>query len=162
VALTGCEDHNLSETSLAGQPTNTYSYDSANRLSTVSREGLSTTYGYNGLGDKIQYNSSNGNSRWYALDLNTDLPQIIQDYYATYVYGLDRLGYEQNDYYFQMMTDGLGSVRQIVETRETETTSWVNSATTYDPYGSVIYRTGEYNDFGYAGEFQDNSMNDMV
>jgi RHS repeat-associated protein len=89
------------------------------------------------------------------LDLHTDLPQIIQDGYATYVYGIDRLGYELFDDYFQMMPDGLGSVRQIIRTDRSGSPTWVNEAVSYDPYGSVIYRTGEYNDFGYAGEFQD-------
>jgi hypothetical protein len=82
----------------------TYTCDSATRLSTVSKEGLSTTYVYNGLGDKIHYESSYGNARSYSLDLNTDLHQILQEYYATYVYGLDRSGYEVFDEYFQFET----------------------------------------------------------
>jgi hypothetical protein len=32
--------------------------------------------------------------------------------------------------------------------------SWINSTTTYDPYGFVILQAGYNNDHGYTGEFQ--------
>jgi RHS repeat-associated protein len=141
----------------------TYSYDMANRLTQLVGNGVTTNYRYNGNGDRLQYSTSTGNFRNYNLDLNTSLPVILQDGYSTYTYGNgQRLGYELFEEYYQFENDSLGSVRQIIKNDRPGTVSWINSTTTYDPHGNVVLQAGWNNDHGYAGEFQDKDLNDLV
>ena len=74
---------------------NTYTYDSANRLSSVSSStsaslstGQSTvsSYQYNGLGDRLSQDGVN-----YTLDLNSGLTQVLADGANVYTYGLGRI-----------------------------------------------------------------------
>jgi RHS repeat-associated protein len=141
----------------------TYNYDTANRLTSLSANGVTTNYRYNGNGDRLQYSTSTGNFRNYNLDLNTSLPVILQDGYSTDTYGNgQRLGYELFEEYYQFENDSLGSVRQIIKNDRPGTVSWINSTTTYDPYGNVILQAGWNNDHGYTGEFQDAALDGLV
>jgi RHS repeat-associated protein len=140
----------------------TYNYDTANRLTSLTSNGVTTNYSYNGLGDRLTYSNSEGNYRQYSLDLNGELPQVLQDGIASYLYGLDLLGYDEWDERYTYQTDVLGSIRQIARTDPTGAVTWVDSVTDYDPYGNVIRNTTNYNNTGYTGEFQDRSLNDMV
>ena len=74
---------------------NTYVYDSANRVNSVS-SGQSTvsSYRYSGLGDGLSQDGVN-----YILDLNPStgsgqvagLPQVLSDGTNVYAYGLGRI-----------------------------------------------------------------------
>jgi len=55
---------------LTGDGTNTYAYDSANRLKTLTQGANTYTFGYNGLGDRFKQ-VVNSVPTTYTLDLNT-------------------------------------------------------------------------------------------
>jgi hypothetical protein len=74
-----------------------------------------TTCHYNGPGDKLCYQRSVGNNRQCALDLNGDLSQILQDGIASYLYGLDLLGYDEWDESYTYQIARLR--RQVLVTR---------------------------------------------
>ena len=131
---------------------NTYTYDSANRLKTLSGQGNSVTYQYNGLGDRLQ-ETVNGNTTTFTIDLNAGLPQALSDGTNTYIYGVDRIAqFNTGTEYF--LGDALGSVRQM-----TSATGVVTYARAYDPYGVNASTSGSSQSaYGYSGEFTSNYM----
>jgi hypothetical protein len=101
---------------------NTYNYDSANRLKSISG-GSSATFSYNGLGDRLSQNGIH-----YTLDLNAALTQVLADGTNTYVYGLGRVAERQgtaNEYYLGDALDS-GTVRL---------------ARNYEPFGRTAQTT---------------------
>jgi RHS repeat-associated protein len=123
---------------------NTYAYDSANRLASISG-GQSATYGYNGLGDRLSQNGVN-----YTLDLNTGLTQVLSDGTNTYLYGAGRIA-QVNTTTEYFLGDALGSVRQL-----TDAGGVVTYANTYDPYGVTTQTFGaSQTSFGFTGEYSD-------
>ena len=72
----------------------TYTYSYANRLVAVIDASSSTSYGYNGLGDRVQQ-TVDGNTTYYSLDLAAGLTQVLDDGDNTYLYGLVRIGEER-------------------------------------------------------------------
>jgi RHS repeat-associated protein len=142
--------------------TNTYTYDSANRLISVNG---TTTYQYNGLGDRIisqTVNPSTGSGQVvttnYTLDLNTGLTQVLSDGTTEYLYGNGRIAQVNTSAeYFpstssgRRLGDALGSVRQM-----TDPNGAITYARNYDPYGVVTYTTGaSQTEFGFTGEQYD-------
>jgi RHS repeat-associated protein len=123
--------------------TNTYAYDSANRLTSVNG---TTTYTYNGLGDRLTQNAVQ-----YTLDLNAGLTQVLSDGTNTYLYGLGRLAERAggiNEFY---LGDALGSVRQL-----TNNYGEVVLTKSYDPYGNNLQSLGTGETvFGFTGETVD-------
>jgi len=73
-----------------------YTYDHANRLVGVSGAGLTASYGYNGLGDRLRQ-TANSITTEYALDLAAGLTQVLDDETNAYLYGIGRIGEEQPD-----------------------------------------------------------------
>ena len=63
---------------------NTYTYDSANRLKSMSRQSTVSSYQYTGLGDRISQ-TVNGVATNYTLDLDTGLAQVLNDGINSYV-----------------------------------------------------------------------------
>ena len=111
---------------LLNDGTNTYVYDSANQLVSVSGQSTVTSYTYNGLGDRLSQ-TVNGMTTNYTLDLNTGLTQILSDGTTDYLYGNGRIAQvDSTTEYF--LADALGSVRQM-----TDGTGTVTLARTYDP-----------------------------
>jgi len=68
-----------------------YTYDSADRLTSLVQGGSTFTFAYNGLGDRLQQ-TVNGVPTHYSLDLNNSLTQVLSDGSSAYLYGLDRIG----------------------------------------------------------------------
>ncbi len=134
---------------------NTYSYDYANRLTSVVGALSSSSYVYNGLGDRLQQ-TVDGVPTNYTLDLNNSLTQVLDDENATYLYGLGRIGaYEPDGYWQYYLGDALGSVRQ--------TTDAVNAITmtrSYAPFGAVTSSAGDRRPFGFTGE--ENDLTELV
>ena len=124
----------------------------------VSKAETSESYAYNGNGDRLQQ-TVNGTSENFTLDLNIGLAQVLASQGDTYLYGLNRLGFERGGQEYQYLHDALGSVRQAVKTNG-EFTGLV-SATTYDPYGKVIFSLGENTPFGFTGEMQDQNLDEV-
>lgn len=136
--------------------TYTYGYDHANRLVAVSNQQTATSYGYNGLGERIQetVNSLNTN---YTVDLNAGLSQVLNDGSDTYLYGVDRIAQESTigEQYF--LADALGSVRQLVDADGS-----VELVKSYQPYGKTLTSVGsDLSNYGFDGEWT-SSYSEMV
>lgn len=56
----------------------TYTYDSANRLITATQSGMTSTFTYNDLGDRVKQ-KVNSTVTTYTLDLNAGLTQVLAD-----------------------------------------------------------------------------------
>ena len=132
----------------------TYSYDSANRLTGVTKAESTVSYRYNGDGDRLQQ-TVNGVENNYTLDLNSGLTQVLAYGDETYSYGLDRLGYSKYDDMYTYLPDALGSVRQVIKTSGEY--PGLTLAKSYDPYGEVIYSNGAATSYGFTGEAQDST-----
>jgi len=127
---------------------NTFTYDTANRLTAVNGQGTSFTYAYDGLGNRYQQ-TANGQTTTYALDLAGGLSQVLSDGTNTYLYGLDRLAQQNASGKGYFLPDGLGSVRQIANASGMAGDPWA-----YDPFGGSIGSSGS-SAYGFAGEWTD-------
>ncbi len=132
---------------------NTYTYNSANRLKTMTGPSAVANYGYNGLGDRLQ-EIVNGQTTTFAMDYNTGLTQVLNDGTNNYIYGNGRIAQvnTSTDYF---LGDALGSVRQL-----TNNSGAVTYASAYDPYGVTAQTHGaSQTAYGFTGEY---SSNDLV
>lgn len=67
---------------------NTYTYNQANRLSSVtSLQSSVSSFSYNGVGDRLR-ETVGGVTTNYALDLNAGLTQVLADGTNNYLYGV--------------------------------------------------------------------------
>jgi RHS repeat-associated protein len=135
---------------------NTYTYDSANRLISLTNGADEYTFTYNGFGDRLQQ-TINSNTTNYTLDLASGLTQVLYDGDNFYTYGIGRISqlelYGNTPEYF--ITDALGSVRQL-----THESSSVLMTQSYDPYGNVVSSAGSVDSiYGYTGEQTDATGN---
>jgi RHS repeat-associated protein len=127
----------------------TYTYTS-NKLSSISGENLNVTFQYNGLGDRLSQ-TVNGVTTNYTLDLNSGLTQVLNDGTNTYVYGVDRIAQINGTIPEYFLTDGLGSVRQLVDSNGA-----VTLAKSYQPYGTETSSAGSsLSSYGFTGEMTD-------
>jgi len=135
---------------LLNDGTSTYAYDSANRLTSVSQNGNTSTFAYNGMGDRLRQ-TVNGVLTTYTLDLNAGLTQVLADGANTYLHGAGRLGEQQPGGWVYHLSDALGSVRQVVDA-----SGAVTLAKSYQPYGSVLASAGSgATMYGFTGEQTD-------
>ncbi len=136
---------------------NTYTYDLANRLTAFNNGTNTTTYAYNGLGDRLQQ-TANSATTTYAVDITGGLTQVLSDGTNTYLYGAGRIAQKHNSITEYYLADALGSVRQL-----TDSDGEVVLARSYAPYGSLMDNTayaGVATAYGYTGEYTD--VNGMV
>jgi len=127
----------------------TYTYNHANRLMSVTEGTNTTTFIYNGLGDRVQ-ETVNGVTTTFALDLNTGLTQVLSDGTNTYLYGNGRIGQFTGMESAYFLGDALGSVRQLVDGN-----GEVTLVKDYEPYGEIILSARSGNSaYGYTGEMQ--------
>jgi RHS repeat-associated protein len=135
----------------------TYRYDDANRL-TQARQGTSTTsYAYNGDGDRMSQ-TVNGTVTNYKLDVNTDLPIVLTEQKGStttrYLYGLD-LYAQQNTSSLYYHADGLGNTRHL-----TDATGAVKYSYSYDVFGALRGMGSSFKPaFLFTGEQFDPSAN---
>ena len=126
---------------------NTYIYDQANRLVSVIRAGMTSSYQYNGLGNRVS-ETNNGVTTHFTLDLNAGLTQVLADGTNTYVYGIARFGQFTSTDSAYFLGDALGSVRQLVDG-----TGAVMMVKSYELYGEVLNSLGSANsNYGFGGE----------
>ena len=125
-----------------------YSYDHASRLMQVVSGTLTSQYAYNGDGVRTS-KTVGGDTTQYALDLAATLPVVISDTEAVYVYGLDILAQQQAEMLYYMH-DGLGSVRQLVESGGQVETNYA-----YDPFGVPVVGGEVSNPYQFTGEAWD-------
>ena len=96
--------------------------------------------------------AASGGTTQYVLDLAAGLPVVISDTEAVYLYGLDIIAQQQAErlYYAH---DGLGSVRQLVDT-----TGQIETNYAYDPFGVPLVGGEVYNPYQYTGEAWDGEL----
>jgi RHS repeat-associated protein len=129
---------------------NTYTYDQANRLASVSSTEYEIEYGYNGLGDRLSQ-TVDSETTTYTLDIVGGLTQVLADETRTYLYGMGRMAQftGENEKYF--LGDALGSVRQLVDESGN-----ITLARGYEPFGEVLEAGGEASSsYGFTGEWTD-------
>jgi RHS repeat-associated protein len=127
----------------------TFTYDSENRLTELTAGGTTTSFVYNGDGDRYAQ-TIGGVTTDYVLD-PTGLAQVLvasssgQD--SFYLPGLAQ--YDTAWSYY--LPDRLGSTRQLVDP-----TGALMLGQTFDPFGNVLEQTGPGQSvFGYTGEQTD-------
>ena len=131
----------------------TYAYDSANRLINLSSATSTSSYAYNGFGDRLQQTVDSISTN-YTLDLNTGLTQVLAVGTNAYLYGRGRISQHTshpapNTSYF--LADALGSVRQL-----SDATGAVSLAQSYAPYGDTLSSAGSgVSVWQYTGEARD-------
>ncbi len=137
---------------LLGNGTDTYSYDPANRLTAISGGQAAIGFGYDGLGDRLQQTLDNQTTD-YSLDINTNLPVVLNDDSNSYIYGLGNIAQSSPENTSYFLGDALGSTRQL-----SDTTGDVTFSQNYDPFGDSIGSTGDASSiYGYAGEQTDST-----
>jgi RHS repeat-associated protein len=77
------------------------------------------------------------------------LPAVISDTDGVYLYGLDIIAQQQSERFYYMH-DGLGSVRQLVDT-----TGQIETNYAYDPFGVPVVEGDGSNPYQYTGEAWD-------
>ncbi len=93
----------------------------------------------------------NGITTNYVLDSASDLTQVLQDGTNTYVYGADRIAQIKGTVPEYFLTDGLGSVRHLVDGNGV-----VTLTQSYDPYGTEVNAVGNgLSSYGFTGEMTD-------
>jgi RHS repeat-associated protein len=125
-----------------------YSYSPANRLTEVTQGSVTTQYAYNGDGVRTSKTVA-GDTTEYGLDLLATLPVVISDTDAVYLYGLDIIAQQQAERLYYLH-DGLGSVRQLVDT-----TGQIETNYAYDPFGVPVVEGDESKPYQYTGEAWD-------
>ena len=107
-----------------------------------------TEFAYNGDGVRTSKTVA-GVTTEYVLDLAATLPVVISDTEAVYLYGLDIIAQQQFDRLYYVH-DGLGSVRQLVDTAGQIETNYA-----YDPFGVPLVGGDVYNPYQFTGEAWD-------
>jgi RHS repeat-associated protein len=148
---------------------NTYQYDSENRLVTLNAGTAGEVrYVYDGDGNRVAKTAGTGAAAvttTYLVDTQnpTGYAQVVEEVVSgsvqrVYVLGLMRMSQQQQvsgnwqtSFYGY---DGHGSVRQLTDSNGAVTDSY-----TYDAFGNLIARTGATaNDYLYAGEQVDAAL----
>jgi RHS repeat-associated protein len=136
-----------------------YGYDSANRLTSITDATNTTSFGYNGLGNRVQ-ETVNGETLTFAIDFNTGLTQVLQEKDSTeavkntYLYGNGRIMQQSASDSAYFLGDALGSVRQLVNGGGA-----ITLAKEYEPYGEVMYSQGSgASNYGYTGEWASTNL----
>jgi RHS repeat-associated protein len=137
---------------------NTYTYDSANRMISFNGQGVNAAYAYRCNGESIGQSGCesdrvsqtvNGVTTNYVLDSASALTQVLQDGTNTYVYGIDRIAQFNGTIPAYFLTDGLGSVRQLVDSNGS-----VTLAKSYQPYGTEVSSVGGgLSNYGFTNEY---------
>jgi YD repeat-containing protein len=123
----------------------TFTYDSANRLLSVTQGATTTQFTYNGDGDRLAQ-TANGVTTDYVLD-PVGLAQVLVasagGQSTHYLPGLAQYSTAWSYY----LPDRLGSVRQLVDPAGA-----VLLAQSYDPFGNVLAQAGAAESiFGFTG-----------
>jgi RHS repeat-associated protein len=114
-----------------------FAYDLANRLSSTTNAGVTTTYSYDGDGKRLKM-VSGATTTNYLWDVDKDLPQLALERDGTgatirrYLYGAARISMTSGGTPFYYHYDGLGSVANL--TSATGVTQW---SYTYEPFGTT-------------------------
>jgi RHS repeat-associated protein len=126
-----------------------YSYDHANRLLQVVSGTLTTSFTYNGAGDRVG-KTVDGVTTDYVLDPAAGLTQVLVEstggQQTAYLYGHDLLAQYDSGTWAYHVNDGLGSVRQLADAAGQVVQSY-----SFDPFGVPLGESGG-EPYGYTGE----------
>ena len=129
---------------------NTYTYDHANRLVSVVGSATTSSFGYNGLGDRLQQ-TVDSVTESYTLDLNNGLTQVLADGTNTYLYGNGRIAQYNGSGAEYFLGDALGSVRQLADG-----SGALTLVKSYQPFGNVMQSVGTGSSpYGFTNEWTD-------
>jgi YD repeat-containing protein len=140
----------------------TFTYDAANRLTSVTSGTLTTTFEYDGLGNRTAQ-TVGGVTTEYVLDVAGGLPEVIvattSGASTRYVQIQGQiLAQQESGAWVYILPDHLGSVRQVVGSD-----SQVDLAQSFDPFGVPFETSGSgESDFGYTGEWWDSYMELLI
>jgi RHS repeat-associated protein len=109
---------------------------------------LTTEFAYNGDGVRTR-KTVGGHTTQYVLDLATTLPAVSSDTDGVYLYGLDIIAQQQAERQYYMH-DGLGSVRQLLDS-----TGEIETSYAYDPFGVPVMGGDGSNPYQFTGEAWD-------
>jgi RHS repeat-associated protein len=135
--------------------------DAANRLTSVTSGTLTTTFEYDGLGNRTAQ-TVNDVTTEYVLDVAGGLPEVIvattSGASTRYVQVQGQiLGQQESGAWVYILPDHLGSVRQLVGSG-----SQVDLAQSFDPFGVLFESSGSGESaFGYTGEWY-GSYNELL
>jgi RHS repeat-associated protein len=156
-AITYGYDANGNQTAAGAR---SFGYDLANRLETTTASGQTTTYAYDGDGNRMQA-SAGGQLTNYVWDRNYGLPQLALERSGPgatlrrYLYGNARISMTASGSTFYFHHDAIGSVTNV--TSSTGAAQWTYA---YEPFGATRTETQDdpsapFNPMKYAGELLD-------
>jgi RHS repeat-associated protein len=127
-----------------------YTYDRADRLSSVFQGSDTYLFLYNDLGDRLSQ-TVNGVPTNYTLNIARGLTQVLTDDTSAYLYGLQRIGEVGGIDWSYYQGDAIGSMRQLIDSNSDAT-----MAQSFAPFGAILSITGdETTNYGFAGEWTD-------
>jgi RHS repeat-associated protein len=144
-------DNNGNQTS---RGTDTFTYNTENRLTATNLAGTAGSYAYNGDGLRTS-RTIGATTSTFAWGNATGMPVVLRDSAGNrYLYGLDLISVSDSaNKKFYYHTDGLGSTTAI-----TGSTGAVVKTYQCDAYGAVRTQTGtQPNEFTFTGEQADSS-----
>ena len=134
-----------------------YQYDAANRLIGATGGRKTSSFAYDGDGNRITQSVGSGTYS-YLNDVATSLPVVLQesgpDGNISYAYGLGLISESSPSFNYFYHYDGLGSVIAL-----TDASGRPSAAYAYDPWGnpllSIPDSVGTKNKFRFTGEALD-------
>jgi RHS repeat-associated protein len=136
-----------------GIPPTTYTYDGANRLTSVNSSELTASYTYDAAGLRNSA-TTNGTTQVFTWNVATSTPQILSDGTNDYIYGPSGMPIEQIDTATATPTylheDQLGSIRLL-----TDATGKVVGTKSFSAYGALVAQAGITTPLGFAGGYTD-------
>ena len=139
----------------SGSNGNAFAYDYANRLISATVAGGTTTYTYDGFGNRVA-RSKNGSQTRYVLDINGPMSQVLAEtdqsgnITAYYIYGLgliSRITPDGRRYTYHY--DSLGNTIAITDSSQTIVNEYA-----YDEFGQVLASSEAFpNPFRYVGQY---------
>jgi hypothetical protein len=101
----------------------------------VTEQGSTFSFSYNGLGDR--YQQARDVATTCSLDLALDLIRALGDGTNAYLYDLGRIGEEGASGWGYPLGDALGSVRQL-----TDSSASLALSRSFEPFGALISSKG--------------------
>jgi RHS repeat-associated protein len=138
-----------------GGNTTTYTWDWRNLLASVSEPAGTTMYEYDGDGTRVKKTQGTTVTK-YVNDVALPLVQVLAETnnsgvtQGTYDYGQGLIRVRRGGTNSFFLSDGLGTVRQLVNSSGAITDSY-----TYDGYGNRVASSGStVNTYGFTGQQQ--------
>jgi RHS repeat-associated protein len=153
--ITFTYDANGNITNASGTETYTNTFDYTDKLTSTTMSGITTQYGYDGMGNRFSKTANSTTTR-YVIDVNRSLPTVIAEtdsagtITAFYVHGnglISRVLPGGTTYCYHY--DSRGSTIAL-----TDATQTIIDAYAYDTFGNINTRTGSTsNPFSYLGRY---------